>query len=213
MNTTKNYILGLTKTFKVMFASAFASILVACSSSENNFLETINQDEEKLKICIKMKLIGISIWEVKNQYYLTAEKELSMFGPEPNAIMALEDLKEAGYVDKEPFSFTGNGGFNRNANLTGHKLLAKGSKYIKWGKPLCVATRQANEVVEYTKLTEGSTTVTFKYQIEFNDLVQDTNLEERLLNRWNEQNNRHDGDGSGYFVKTNKGWSLKGLSW
>ena len=207
MNRINKKTLTFTLAIRLILSGAFATILVACSSTEDDFLDTINQNPEELKICISMTKLGVNIWEFSNKYYLAAQPEQSTWGDLSYPIMALEALKEAGYVNTKPFSFT-----YRRSNLTGHQLTSKGSEYFIWEKPLCVANRKVASDIEYTENNENFTTATFKYEIIFNDLIDDTKLEETLISRWKVKG-RYDGNGNASFVKTNKGWSLQNLSW
>jgi len=207
MNRINKKSLTFSLAVRLILSGIFATILVACSSKDSDFLDTINQDQEKLKICIKMTDLGVNIWEFSNKYYLAAQPEQSTWGDVSYPIMALEALKEAGYVITKPFSFA-----YRRSNLTGHQLTSKGSEYFIWEKPLCIANRKVASDIEYIENNGNFTTATFKYAIIFNDLIKDTKLEEALLSRWKEKG-RYDGNGNASFVKTNKGWSLQNLSW
>lgn len=88
----------------------------------------------------------------------------------------------------------------------GYKLTDKGRENITWDKGVCVGSRVVKNIVEYTEPSDmGGMTfseVTYKYDVDFNDIVSDLGLEEKIKSKLS-------GDDKAVFIKTNKGWSLK----
>jgi len=197
---------------KTIIVIALTGQIVACGSIESDFVDTLNDDANS-KICFSEERLGVKMWQVENKYYLVAKKPDRFMG-DSNQVMALEALKENGYVKTEPFVFKAKQFFGPT-DTTGYEITGKGSKYFSWDEKVCIGERIATEITEYTEPTENKgmtfTQAKYSYEIKLNDLIDDLEIENDL--RKSNVGKKWDGIGNAIFVKTNKGWRLEGADW
>lgn len=185
--------------------------ITGCGSMEDDLLDLIDASDEK-QICFSERNLGVRMWRIDGSYYLAEQKPDRFLGDE-NQVMALHSLIEHGYVSPDPRPFTERTSIMTSAQKQAYPLTEKGNEYFHWNEPVCIGERTPSEITEYTEPAQQNgmtvTQATFSYDVELNDMTDELGIEEAIKNSqagW-------DNEGSAYFIKTNKGWRLEGLSW
>jgi len=193
--------------WKVVPGITLLLLLTACSDVESDFKETLNNDSKYMPLCYRLIELGVSS---------KANGSLSIAEDSPYytyfSSNLIERLKEADYLSKSGRD-VGKTMFGKR--IVGFNITEKGEKYLKSGSPLCFGKRVVTEIVEYTvpsdfggeKLTE----VTFKYEIEFNDLVDELNIKESLKNSKATKKAIGKNQARAMLIETSNGWKVKNI--
>ena len=186
----------------LVIISCIITLLASCSSTESEFIDALNDDASLRHLCLSRNKINVSQWELDNEKYL-AQAPGGLFGNE-GTFEALPVLIEKGYISSELTEI------NARQRVSGYKLTDKGNKYFA-EKKVCIGTRTASEVLEYTEpaATQGITITRVKYSYDFdlNELGDDLNIEQSLLSEM--FNGKLSGEGASVFIETSKGWKLQ----
>jgi len=94
----------------------------------------------------------------------------------------------------------------------------KGSEYFRpdafgAGIEACIGEKTVTEIIDYTEPGEGgpqATQARFRYEVGFNDFVDDLGIEDALRG---EMGRAWPGEGVAAYVKTNDGWRLELARW
>lgn len=195
--------------FPASWIAAASLALSACGSTEGDLLEALRIDEEE-PLCISSQMIGVDFFQANDgTRYFTKAGEVS-FTQAMSDIDALPALIEEGYAEEEATSLPA--GFARFVDA--HVATDKITPFVGDLENLCVGSMRATEIIEYTEPSDAGQQITharFKYDIEFNELVDDLDLEDAL--RKGPVGQRWTGKGDAAFVKTNKGWRLEMARW
>lgn len=182
---------------------------IGCSHNiESQFLASLNASSDK-QVCVDESELGVSRYSSRDgkSYLAAADTQFGGKGP----INALDALRDRGYIQKEPFAMQVNFG-----HVRGYEITEKGLKHFQPRGPVCIGEKHATEIVDYTESQGGGAVqgsqVNFKYEVRFNDMVEDLGLAEALAKNLTLIRNT-EGKGSAVFVKTNKGWRLESAMW
>jgi hypothetical protein len=199
----------LGRTSRLFGGIAVALSLGACGGIEGDLLDAVNANDAT-PLCVAPQMIGVDFFEGNdgNRYFAGAG-EVS-FTQAMSNISALEDLVNEGYAEEEVVSMPA--GFARYVDV--HLATDKMDPFAGEYDNLCIGSMHATEIIEYTEPGDGGQQMVearFKYDIEFNELIDDLGLEDALIDGPVGAN--YPGEGTGAFVKTNKGWRMEYAQW
>lgn len=199
--------------FTLLGALACALFASGCGDLEGELLDELLTEEHQA-LCVSPSVLGVDAFEANDgKRYVAKAGEFSFLGS-GSKVQALAALQEEGYVSDEatslPRSFA--------STFDAFEITAKGAEYFRpdefgGGIDVCIGEKTATEIVEYTEPGENgpqAIQAQFRYELSFNDFVEDLDLEdeleEELARSW-------PGEGQAMYSKTNKGWRLELAMW
>lgn len=186
--------------------------ITGCSSTEGDMLDTISSDEGELTLCVEPQLLGVDFVKSTNgTKYFAKAGDFSYFS-ESSEFDVLPALQKAGYASATAESL-GTGPFGSRSK-DAYRATDKITPYINDSDDLCLGTKTPTEIIEYTEMAEQGQQMTqadFKYEIDFNDLVDELNIEDQLVP--GPVQKKFPGTGTAVLTKTNKGWRLEYATW
>jgi len=194
------------KLLVVMLTLAVGSMLSACSGVDSDLGDAISSSDYA-ELCVSQNDLGVKMWGEKDGVQYLEQIKLRSNGGRGE--MVFPKLISEGYVEDRQEKIQA-----PYQQVTVNVLTEKGRKYFKWNESVCVGDREVSEISEYTEPVEYGgmvmSTVTFKYDIEHNDLSNDIGLEEFARTH---SIRGMDGEGEAVLVKTNKGWKSQSVRW
>jgi len=185
-----------------------------CGGKEDDFLAAL-RTEEHSTFCVRPQMLGVDAFVGNDgKRYVSVAGEFSFTGAS-GAVQALDGLKAKGYVKKEATSLQRNWASTSDA----FEITEKGAKYfvpdpfVDTSIEVCIGKKKATDIVEYVESEAGgprAAEARFRYEVSFNDLVDDLGVKKALKE---EVGREWPGEGSAFFVKSNKGWRLEHAAW
>jgi len=187
-----------------------AAGLVGCSGTEGDLLDALNSNAPSTRLCVSPQTLGVDYFRANDgKTYFARAGDFSFSGPAGN-LDALPALQKRGYASAEPVSLAAGFASYKDAWPATSKI----DPYVGELDNLCIGEMQATEIIEYTEPGQNGQQITqarFNYQISFNDLVDDLDIEDALAQGPVAQ--RYPGTGTAVYSKTNKGWRLEMATW
>lgn len=181
-----------------------------CSSTEGELLDAINNDQQTTNLCVSPQKLGVDYFQANDGKRYFAKAGDFSFSQEYGGFDSLPALQKSGYASAEATSLASSWANYKNAYLATDKI----NGYLGQFDTICIGAMRATEIIEYTEPGDAGPQVMqarFKYKIEFNDLVDDLDIEGHLTKGpiakiW-------PGTGTSMYTKTNKGWRLQMATW
>jgi DNA-binding PadR family transcriptional regulator len=196
-----------------LLATAIAALAASCGNVEGKLLDELRSDEHA-ELCVQPQMVGVDDFELEDGRRFVSKAGEFSFMPSQSSVDALDRLQKEGYVSREATSLPQGFGSSFDA----YAITDKGSKYFRQnafgvGIEVLIGKKRVEEVLEYTepgKQGPQMTQARFRYDVSFNDFVDDLDIERELepevARAW-------PGEGMAVFSKTNKGWRLEHAMW
>lgn len=195
------------KHWKIVSILAAAQLLTACGV-EGDFEDALNDDKKYMPLCYSYSDLGLSYWSdrAEGTGYL-AEKEYA--SSNLAKLKLIKQFKKAGYLSTSESKIVGQSMIS--AGSTAYKLTEKGADVIKKSEPICFGSREVSDITEYIEKDKnggmGSAKVNFTYDVDFNDLVDDLDIEKDLEKALKNK------EGKALLVETSNGWKVEAIGW
>lgn len=192
-----------------------AALLLAsgCGNVEGKLLDELRSDEQS-ELRVQPQMLGVDAFETDDGRRFVSKAGAFSFMPSSSSVDALEELKKKGYVSQEATTLPQ----NFASTFDAFEITDKGAKYFRpdafgVGIDVLIGKKTVEEVLEYTEPGKEGPPMTqarFRYELSFNDFVDDLGIERELET---EVARAWPGEGMAVFVQTNKGWRLEHAMW